>query len=708
MKWLKVFIVSLLLYCNCFAQKKSNFPVVLDPLLVKADSFNLKARSYMFKGKKDSTLFYLAKSMQIAEQLNNETLQARCLVDYGSFYILQGSYKNAETYLQKVGYYFDRIDHYEIKITILLQKANLYAQTARKDSAFLMYKTAEAFNNKYLPYRNWVVYIAQGELFNQSHDDDNAESYYKKAYLLLPSIKTTLDKTHLLMALVNYYQGKKNYTAAGPVIAQFYGLKKELKKKNIEDPLEGMMMNLLDNKLETSIGFMQALKDSSLQKDNITEAIIANSYIVSYYVKRKKYDEAYKYAKEGEMIADQSSNIESRYETKKIKYDILEKTGRFEEAAKEASLLFDLKDSVLNIQKREKIYELETKYETAKKEKEIELLNVQQKLNEKEVALLMNDKKMTQILLQNEMTMRTNLFRENILKDSIVQNEQAYNSLLTAENKLKTSELTKELALKEALTRENTLKAKELIRQKQTKWGLATGAILLLLSGVSIFVLYAKQKNKNVIIQKQATDLEILMKEIHHRVKNNMQIVSSLLDLQSISIKDQHASDAVKEGKNRVQSMALIHQNLYSEDNLKGIKAKHYINNLLQNLCDSYNISNEQVKINSDIADLNLDVDTMIPIGLVLNELLTNSFKYAFKEQAKGVLDIKLKEQGNQLLLSVKDNGPGFPKELDAKTAKSFGLRMIRAFAQKLKAAVEIKSDNGASVELSIKKYSLA
>jgi two-component sensor histidine kinase len=708
MNWLKVFIVLLLLHGNCIAQKKNITPIALDPLLLKADSFNLKARSYMFKGKKDSVFFYLDKSLQIAEQFNNETLQARCLVDYGGFYLLQGSYKNAELYLKKADYYFDRIDHYDIRLSILMQKATLFLITNRKDSAFVLYKKAEAFNNKYLPSKNWEVYIALGELFNQMHDDDNAEIYNKKAYQLLPDIKKTIDKIHLLMSLANYYQGKKNYTAAGPIIAQFYVLKEELKKKNIIDPLENMLMNLLDNRLETNINFMQAFKDSSLQKDNITEAIIANSYIVAYYAKRKKYDEAYKYANDGELIAAKLGNIDNLYETKKIKYNILQKAGRFDEAAKEAALLFDLKDSVLTIQKREKIYELETKYETAKKEKEIELLNVQYKLNEKEVTLLMKDKKMTQILLQNEMTMRGNLFRENILMDSIVQNEQAYNTLLTAENELKTSKLNKEVALKEALARENTLKAKELVTQRRTKWGLATGAILFLLSGVAIFALYSKQKNKNVIIQKQATDLEILMKEIHHRVKNNMQIVSSLLDLQSISIKDPQISDAVKEGKNRVQSMALIHQNLYGEDNLKGIKAKQYINNLLKNLCDSYNISNEKVKIHSNIEDLNLDVDTMIPIGLILNELLTNAFKYAFNTNTAGVLEIDLREENNQLQLSVKDNGPGFPLELDAKTTKSFGLRMIRAFAQKLKAVVEIKNNNGASVQLNIKKYLLA
>lgn len=187
-----------------------------------------------------------------------------------------------------------------------------------------------------------------------------------------------------------------------------------------------------------------------------------------------------------------------------------------------------------------------------------------------------------------------------------------------------------------------------------------------------------------------------------------MQIVSSLLDLQSISIKDVQASEAVKEGKNRVQSMALIHQNLYSEDNLKGIKAKQYIAKLLQNLCDSYNISNDKVKVTTDIEDLNLDVDTMIPIGLILNELLTNAFKYAFAGTVTGVLEIQLKQHDQCLQLRVKDNGPGFPAELDAKTTKSFGLRMIRAFAQKLKATLEISNDDGALVKLDIKKFALA
>ena len=198
------------------------------------------------------------------------------------------------------------------------------------------------------------------------------------------------------------------------------------------------------------------------------------------------------------------------------------------------------------------------------------------------------------------------------------------------------------------------------------------------------------------------------MKEIHHRVKNNLQVVSSLLDLQSHTITDSQARAAVKEGKNRVQSMALIHQNLYSEGNIKGIMVKEYISNLVQSLSDSYNISNEKVKVNINIDDLNLDVDTMIPLGLVLNELVSNSFKYAFKETTSGILNIMLEEKNEKLHLKVSDNGAGFPADMDVKSTKSFGLKMIRAFAQKLKATLDIYNNNGAVVEMQISKFKAA
>ena len=128
----------------------------------------------------------------------------------------------------------------------------------------------------------------------------------------------------------------------------------------------------------------------------------------------------------------------------------------------------------------------------------------------------------------------------------------------------------------------------------------------------------------------------------------------------------------------------------------------------MQTLCDSYNVTNDKVRISTRIDDLNLDVDTMSPLGLVINELVSNSFKYAFAEKQNGELEIMLKEEDDKLHLLVKDNGNGFPVGMDVRNSKSFGLKMIKAFAQKLKARLDIYNNNGAVVSMEIAKFKSA
>jgi len=325
-----------------------------------------------------------------------------------------------------------------------------------------------------------------------------------------------------------------------------------------------------------------------------------------------------------------------------------------------------------------------------------------------EAKLLAMENGLKQSQLEREMLKRQGLEMEKAFTDSLLGKEKVLSDALQRENLARERELKKESFLKASLDRENKLAAQQLRREKTIKYGLMAGSALLLLLGAVILNQYQKQRKKNRIIQKQSDDLQVLMKEIHHRVKNNLQVVSSLLDLQSHTITDSQASAAVKEGKNRVQSMALIHQNLYSEGNIKGIRVKEYITNLIQALCDSYNITKDKVDIVARIDDLNLDVDTMIPLGLVLNELVTNSFKYAFSDQQKGNLSILLQEKDEKLFLKVSDNGAGFPADVDIKSAKSFGLKMIRAFAQKLKARLDVYNNNGAVVEMQISKFKVA
>jgi|GEM_PF-528753 len=234
---------------------------------------------------------------------------------------------------------------------------------------------------------------------------------------------------------------------------------------------------------------------------------------------------------------------------------------------------------------------------------------------------------------------------------------------------------------------------------------------LLFISGL-IFVLYRKNNKKSVtltrqndLIKKTLSEKEILLKEIHHRVKNNLQVVSSLLSLQSRFIQDEQALSAITEGKNRVRSMALIHQNLYQENNLTGVAVKPYFEKLIRSLFDSYNIDRERIKLYLEVDELTLSVDTVIPVGLITNELVSNALKHAFPKGRKGVLSVSVKEVGQQLILEVADNGIGIVDERIIEDSNTFGYKIINAFKEKLEADLKIDHEDGTRIRLFIAQY---
>jgi len=229
------------------------------------------------------------------------------------------------------------------------------------------------------------------------------------------------------------------------------------------------------------------------------------------------------------------------------------------------------------------------------------------------------------------------------------------------------------------------------------------GGILLLILGF-----YRQLRSKNQRINQQneqlkalINDKNFLLKEIHHRVKNNLQVVSSLLNLQSNYIQDPVALDAINEGKNRVGSMALIHKNLYVEDNLTSIETGRYFDDLIDQLFESYNIDENKITIEKDIDSMQLDVDTMIPLGLVTNELMSNALKHAFTESEGGIIKFSLKNKGDTIEIAIKDNGKGMQKD-DFISSQSFGNKMIAAFVQKLKAQLNIINHQGTEIILVI------
>lgn len=297
---------------------------------------------------------------------------------------------------------------------------------------------------------------------------------------------------------------------------------------------------------------------------------------------------------------------------------------------------------------------------------------------------------------------------ENQLMDSLLNKEKLLAEALSSKNQIQSEQLENQTRLSASLQREMVLQEQKFADEKKMRFLFFGASLIFLLLGGLLYFMYIQQRNKNRIIEKQAEEMEVLMKEIHHRVKNNLQIISSLLDLQSLSIRDQSAYTAIREGKNRVQSMALIHQNLYRDGNIRSINVKDYIQHLVSSLFDSYQIEKNKINLNTDIHPLLLDVDTVVPIGLIVNELISNSLKYAFNQQDSGHLSITLKPNGNgSLYFRVKDSGVGFPPGWKPDAGNSFGYQLIRAFAKKLKAKVETYNEQGAVVALHITKYKI-
>ena len=254
----------------------------------------------------------------------------------------------------------------------------------------------------------------------------------------------------------------------------------------------------------------------------------------------------------------------------------------------------------------------------------------------------------------------------------------------------------------------NTANEKKDIRNFWMSIGLFSALAMM---AIIFYFLRQRQKNnkileeKNQIISTSLEEKNILLKEIHHRVKNNLQIISSLLSLQSQHIEDKQAIEAINEGRNRVHSMALIHKSLYQKDSLLGISVIDYFEKLISELFAAYRVDHDKIILNIDVDDLQLDVDTMIPLGLIVNELVTNTLKYAFNGKENGHINVSLKEKNNQLSLKVEDDGIGIDDVKGIKNTDSFGYQLIDAFVAKMEGELIIDSNNGTSVTLLINDY---
>ncbi len=553
----------------------------------KADTLFSVAIKKFVRSRFDSASFYLKEGIRYAVKTRDDEFITYYYLSLGNASILDEKAKEGLVELKKAEPYLSKAS-YKLRMKYLLFSGMAFDQLNAVDSSLYYYHRCENLNNVNDPYSNWYVYGRIALLFQQAEDYEQSEKYFIKAYELTKERGIRVDYGIILYEFANLYYDWNKAEKFAEIMEEQQKFVQAGKKNYSGDPMHSMLFDSWQGKpFDKKVAFLENVKARLMKNGSKKNAALANVYLAEFYENENKPEKALGYAQENEKLLEGENDILKHYTNAKLLYRLLKKTGRSNEALKEADRLFSMKDSIIKLQQRETLADLQTKYETEKKEKDIVLLNTENRLN---IFRLSKERDLKQVLL-----------RENLLKDSAVKKEKEYNHLLGYQNELKISQLENEKALKASASRENLLKSNQLKKEARIRWLLISGGLLLLLCGLVIFILYRKQRSKNLLIQKQADDLQMLMKEIHHRVKNNLQVISSLLDLQSLTIKDRQASEAIKESRNRVYSMALIHQNLYKDSSIIGIEMKDYINKLVESLLQSYNAGENKITLETDI-----------------------------------------------------------------------------------------------------------
>jgi two-component sensor histidine kinase len=303
------------------------------------------------------------------------------------------------------------------------------------------------------------------------------------------------------------------------------------------------------------------------------------------------------------------------------------------------------------------------------------------------------------------------------LNDSIF-NEKQSRQIASLQIQYQTREKEQNIAL---LTKQNEIQQTRLKQKDFLQQVIVAGACMLLLLLCVIYNRYRLKQQSNKLLQAQQATLqeqqqqiqeknqalegllvekERLLKEVHHRVKNNLQIVMSLLNSQVASLQDKVALSAIQDSQNRVQAMALIHQKLYQTEGVARIPMKAYIEEVVVYLQDTYALS-RKVRFNLFISPIELDVTLAVPLGLIINEAITNAFKYAFPEEHSGVVYISLLKQSDTLYeLTIADDGVGLPKGYDPAKSRSLGMTLIQGFSAQLGGELTIESSGGVKLSL--------
>lgn len=379
----------------------------------------------------------------------------------------------------------------------------------------------------------------------------------------------------------------------------------------------------------------------------------ANFLIGQFYAERGNYLKAKDYLKKS-LINPQFFDKKQEVDTYRLMFKADSALGNFAESVKNLQRYHASLDSINAIKKSQLISELDVRYETSQRMKDIKILQEQQKLQQTELKRSAFERKMM-------------LWSGLLLVLIALATYFAYSTKRKSNQRLRLQQ--------EEINRQN-LRLEQLLLDKD---GLIS--------------------EKDELLHEK----DWLLKEVHHRVKNNLQIIMSLLRTQSAFLKNQDARNAIEESENRVQAISLIHQKLYNSDQLARISMPGYIADLINYLEDGLHTRKMNIIFKQKVDHIHLDLAQAVPVGLILNESITNAIKYAFDEEG-GLISVSLEDVKNgSAVLSISDNGRGLPDHFNAGKITSLGMQMMKGLCGQLKGDFRLDSANGLTIRISFK-----
>ena len=668
LKQVKFFADSALWYSNKYKNQQG-----------EGDAYLNLGDYYYYKSNFDSSIYFYKRSALIYEELNNNSSIASAYSNIGAIYFSISDYDaSIKNFIKAAKYQKLSKDTNELAI-IQNNIATVYYLIDKYAKAIEFYNKSLELKKKskdYLSIATGLNNIAN--VYGTIGDFEQSISLYFDAIKYCDISKNQSLKSTTLNNIAGVYKDWKEYDKAIDLYLQSLEIKKAIKDLDGE-------ANILNN-----IGLVFKLKKDFTK---------AQSYFVEAEVLFNKTGNkkrlAIVYGNLG-TIKEYNNELDKAFELYKKSASINQNIGSPKGMALDYLNLCRVSLSMNNIQKAENYIKKSIEITKASELTSIwvNIYKLLSLLHEKKGNYKNSLRYYKRYTEANDSSFTTNKLKQlneiNAKYETEKKNQRI--ELLDSKNKQQTTEL----------------KAK---KQERNLW-LGISILSIIIGSISVYFFLNKKKlseklsQKNKIIEQTLGEKDVLLREIHHRVKNNLQIISSLLNMQSRYLDDEKSKEVVSESQNRIKSMSLIHQKLYQEENLTGIETKSYFTELIESLCLSYGV--DQEKVNIEIENIVLDVDTAIPLGLILNEMISNAFKYGVNKETGQFSFIFRQNSGEELLIKMQDNGPGIPEDFDIKKSKSYGMKLIKSLSKKLRAEVNFENKSGLLITMKIHKFKIS